>query len=60
MDGLLAEMRSRPVAVEISITSSDLILGVRGRDHPLPTYLAAGVPVVLATDDPACPDRPQQ
>jgi hypothetical protein len=53
MDGLLAEMRSRPVAVEISITSSDLILGVRGRDHPLPTYLAAGVPVVLATDDPA-------
>ena len=53
MDGLLAEMRSRPVAVEISITSSDLILGVRGRDHPLRTYLAAGVPVVLATDDPA-------
>jgi adenosine deaminase len=52
MDGLLAELRRRPVTMEISLTSSDLILNVRGRDHPLPTYLAAGVPVVLSTDDP--------
>jgi hypothetical protein len=51
LEGLLAELRSRPVAIEISLTSSDLILGVRGTDHPLPTYLAAGVPVVLSTDD---------
>jgi adenosine deaminase len=51
MDGLLAEMRRRHVAIEISLTSSDVILGVRGNDHPLPTYLAAGVPVVLSTDD---------
>jgi adenosine deaminase len=51
MDGLLAEMRARPVVVEVNLTSTDIILGVRGRDHPLPTYLAAGVPVVLSTDD---------
>ena len=45
-------MRRRPVTIEISLTSSDLILNVRGNDHPLATYLAAGVPVVLSTDDP--------
>jgi adenosine deaminase len=51
MDGLLAEMRARPVVVEINLSSNDIILGVRGKDHPLPTYLAAGVPVVLSSDD---------
>jgi adenosine deaminase len=51
MQGLLAQMRDRQVAVEINLTSNDIILGVRGKDHPLPTYLAAGVPVVLSTDD---------
>jgi adenosine deaminase len=51
MNGLLAEMRARSVAVEINLTSNDVILDVRGKDHPLPTYLAAGVPVVISTDD---------
>ena len=51
MEGLIAEMRARPVVVEVNLTSTDLILGVRGKDHPLPTYLAAGVPVVLSSDD---------
>ena len=51
MDGLLAEMRTRPVVVEINLSSNSIILGVRGKDHPLATYLAAGVPVVLSTDD---------
>src|SRR5262249_28579305 len=50
-EGLLAEMRARPVVVEISLTSNDLILGARGKEPPLPAYLAAGVPVVLSTDD---------
>jgi adenosine deaminase len=52
VDGLLAELRRRPVVIEISLTSSDVILDVRGNDHPLSTYLASGVPVVLSTDDP--------
>jgi adenosine deaminase len=51
MAGLLAEMRARPVAVEINLTSNDVILGVRGEDHPLRAYLAAAVPVVISTDD---------
>jgi hypothetical protein len=53
LDKLLAEMRKRPVAVEINLTSNDMILGVRGGQHPFPAYRAAGVPVVLSTDDGA-------
>jgi adenosine deaminase len=48
---LLAEMSKRKVAVEINLTSNDVILGVRGKDHPLMAYRAAGVPVALSTDD---------
>lgn len=49
--GLLREMARRRIAVEISLSSSDVILGVRGARHPLGQYLRAGVPVVIATDD---------
>jgi adenosine deaminase len=49
--GLLAEMAKRHVTVEINQTSNDQILGVRGADHPFGAYRAAGVPVVLSTDD---------
>ncbi|MFT4047777.1 MAG: adenosine deaminase [Solimonas sp.] len=48
---LLATMARERIAVEINLTSNDVILGVKGADHPLPLYLAAGVPVVLSTDD---------
>ena len=45
-------MAASGVAVEVCLTSNDVILGVRGREHPLRLYLAHGVPVALATDDP--------
>lgn len=49
--GLIKEMARRHVLVEICLTSNDLILGVRGNEHPLPIYMKYGVPVALATDD---------
>ena len=48
---LLREMRTKKIAVEISLSSSDTILGVTGVRHPLRQYLNAGVPVVICTDD---------
>jgi len=48
---LLAKMAREKVAVEINLTSNDVILGVKGREHPLALYMAAGVPVALSTDD---------
>jgi adenosine deaminase len=52
-DGLLATMARRHVLVEVPLTSNRQILGVFGRKHPFMRYRAAGVPVALATDDPA-------
>jgi adenosine deaminase len=49
--GLLAEMREHNVAVEINQTSNAQILGVTGAQHPFANYRAAGVPVVISTDD---------
>lgn len=48
---LLRDMARRGIAVEISLSSSDLILGVTGPRHPLRQLLRAGVPIVIATDD---------
>src|SRR5882757_1634560 len=50
-NGLLREMAAKHVMVEINLTSNDVILGVRGKDHPLASYRAAHVPVALSTDD---------
>lgn len=47
----MARMARDGVAVEINLTSNDVILGVKGADHPLNLYRAHGVPVVLSTDD---------
>jgi len=48
---LLKEMAARHVMVEINLTSNDVILGVSGKDHPLPIYRKSAVPVALSTDD---------
>ena len=49
--GLLKEMAGRNVAVEINLTSNDVILGVSGSDHPLHAYMKYGVPTALCSDD---------
>ncbi|HVG26456.1 MAG TPA: hypothetical protein VM865_02535 [Acidobacteriaceae bacterium] len=48
---LLKEMEQRHVAVEVNLTSNDVILGIKGSDHPLSAYRAAHVPFALSTDD---------
>jgi adenosine deaminase len=48
---LLKEMARKHVMVEINLTSNDVILGVKGNEHPFPIYRKFGVPVALSTDD---------
>ena len=48
---LLKEMAARHIDVEINLTSNDVILGIKGRAHPLSAYGAAHVPFSLSTDD---------
>jgi len=48
---LLRRMADDHVAVEINLTSNDVILGVVGDRHPFETYRAHGVPLTLSTDD---------
>ena len=50
-ESLLKRMAEDGIAVEINLSSNEQILGVAGKDHPFPTYLKAGVPVMLSTDD---------
>jgi adenosine deaminase len=50
-DALLKDMAAKHVMVEINLTSNDVILGVKGKDHSLQSYIGAGVPFALSTDD---------
>ena len=47
----LKEMAAKHVMVEINLTSNDVILGIKGSNHPLHAYMAAHVPWALSTDD---------
>jgi len=49
--GLLKELARRNVMIEVCLTSTDAILGIRKEQHPLAIYLQYGVPVAIATDD---------
>jgi adenosine deaminase len=51
---LLAHLRERDIPLEICLTSN-VVTGVVARleDHPIRRLYDAGVPIVLATDDPA-------
>jgi len=48
---LLKYMADNKIMVEINLTSSDILLGITGEEHPLHVYRAAGVPMSLSTDD---------
>jgi adenosine deaminase len=48
---LLKEMAAKHVMVEVNLTSNDVILNIKGEDHPFETYRKYGVPVALSTDD---------
>ncbi|WP_242107539.1 adenosine deaminase family protein [Luteimonas aquatica] len=48
---LLRRMAKARIAVEVNLSSNAAILGISGKAHPLALYRAAGVPVVLSTDD---------
>jgi adenosine deaminase len=51
LTAVLDEMAAHHVDVEVNLTSNDVILGVKGKDHPLAAYRAAHVPFSLSTDD---------
>jgi adenosine deaminase len=44
-------MAQKHILVEVNLTSNDVILGIKGSDHPLHAYIAAHVPFALSTDD---------
>ena len=49
--GLMARMANSAIAVEINLSSNDVILGIAGAEHPFETYRRHGVPMTLSTDD---------
>ena len=48
---LMARMASQGIAVEINLTSNDVILGIKDAEHPFQAYRRHGVPLTLSTDD---------
>lgn len=52
-DTLLRFMSINKIAVEICLTSNEIILGVKGKEHPFSLYKKYNVPMIICTDDEA-------
>jgi len=50
-EALAKKMAAEGIMVEINLTSNDMILGVKGKDHPILMYRDLDVPYALSTDD---------
>jgi len=50
-EALAKKMATEDIMVEINLTSNDMILGVRGADHPISIYRDLDVPYAISTDD---------
>ena len=48
---LLEHMAREEIMVEINLTSNDVILGVKDREHPFNAYRKYNVPMAFSTDD---------
>ena len=48
---LMTWMAANGIAVEINLTSNDVILGIKNDRHPFQSYRKYGVPLTLSTDD---------
>lgn len=50
---LMAAVKERDIALEVNVVSNNVLALVHDvRNHPLATFLALGLPVVLSSDDP--------
>lgn len=50
---LLNFMSINKIAVEICLSSNEIILGVNGKEHPFSLYKKYNVPMIICTDDEA-------
>jgi adenosine deaminase len=49
--GLMKELATKHVMIEINLSSNEGILDIKGDEHPFPLYRLNHVPVALSTDD---------
>lgn len=50
---LIEEVRNRNIGVEVNVISNNVLSLVRDvRNHPLASFIAQGLPVVISSDDP--------
>jgi len=48
----IANMAQQSIPIEINLSSNEKILGIKGSQHPLKTYIKKQVPVVISSDNP--------